>query len=191
MNILSAATAAETFGIDTETMKKAVRNYSYIPGRVERIREGQDFDVIVDYAHTPDSLQALYDAFAGKRRICVLGNTGGGRDTWKRDEMAKIAERQCDEIILTNEDPYDDDPQKIVSDMASAIPDAQPLVIMDRREAIRAALRLASLAQGGNKDTAVLVTGKGTDPYIMGANGTKIPWSDAKVAAEEIRKLKK
>jgi UDP-N-acetylmuramoyl-L-alanyl-D-glutamate--2,6-diaminopimelate ligase len=183
-NILAAAMFAESQKISLNKIKSAIEKFSYIPGRVERVREGQDFDVVVDYAHTPDSLQALYDAFKGKRRICVLGNTGGGRDTWKRDEMAKIAERECDEIILTNEDPYDDDPQKIISDMASAIPDAKPIVIMDRREAIAKAIRLA------RSNDAVLITGKGTDPYIMVANGAKIPWSDANVAREELKKLK-
>ncbi len=185
MNVLAAATYAETQSIPKEKIMTALVKFSYIPGRVERIKEGQDFDVIVDYAHTPESLQALYDAFHGKRKICVLGNTGGGRDVWKRDKMAKIAEKECDEIILTNEDPYDDDPQKIIADMASAIPGAKPIVIMDRRMAINKAI---SLAKSGD---AVLITGKGTDPYIMTANGSKIPWSDAYVAKEELRKILK
>jgi len=184
MNVLAAATYAEAQNIPREKIMKALEKFSYIPGRVERINEGQNFDVIVDYAHTPESLQALYDAFRGHRRICVLGNTGGGRDVWKRDKMAKIAQIECDEIILTNEDPYDDDPQKIISDMAKAIPNANPIVIMDRREAIFKAI---SLAHSGD---AVLITGKGTDPYIMGKNGTKIPWSDANVAREELKKFK-
>jgi UDP-N-acetylmuramoyl-L-alanyl-D-glutamate--2,6-diaminopimelate ligase len=97
--------------------------------------------------------------------------------------MAKIAEQECDEIILTNEDPYDDDPQKIVDDMAKAITRKTPHVIMDRQEAIAKAI---SLAQKGD---SVLITGKGTDPYIMGPNGTKIPWSDAEVARQELNKL--
>ncbi|HUD04016.1 MAG TPA: UDP-N-acetylmuramyl-tripeptide synthetase [Candidatus Paceibacterota bacterium] len=183
MNILGAATFAETQNVDVKTIKKAVEKFSGIPGRVERIHEGQDFEVVVDYAHTPDSLQKLYDVFQNRRRICVLGNTGGGRDVWKRDEMAKIAERECDEIILTNEDPYDDNPKKILEDMAVAIPESQPYIIMDRREAIAKALTLAK------EGDAVLITGKGTDPYIMGANGSRIPWSDAKVAREELRKI--
>jgi UDP-N-acetylmuramoyl-L-alanyl-D-glutamate--2,6-diaminopimelate ligase len=141
--------------------------------------------VVVDYAHTPDSLQKLYDVFQGSRRICVLGNTGGGRDLWKRDEMAKIAANECDEIILTNEDPYDDDPKKIVDDMAAAIPESMPTVIMDRREAIAAALAMAKPSD------AVLITGKGTDPYIMGANNTKIAWDDATVVREELAKILK
>lgn len=185
LNILAAATFAQTQKVPMEKIVRAVEKFSYIPGRVERVKEGQEFDVIVDYAHTPESLQALYDAFGGRRRICVLGNTGGGRDVWKRDLMAKIAEQECDEIILTNEDPYDDDPQKIVEDMAKAIPNAKPTIVMDRREAIAKAI---SMAHAGD---AVLITGKGTDPYIMGPNYKKIPWSDTGVVREELKKIKK
>lgn len=186
-NELAAISMARALGVPIETSKRAVEKFSGIKGRVEKIKAGQDFEVVIDYAHTPDSLQKFYNVFQGTRRICILGNTGGGRDTWKRDEMARIAEKECDEIILTNEDPYDDDPQKIVDDMAQAIsPEAREKklhVIMDRREAIAKAL---SLARTGD---SVLITGKGTDPYIMGPNNTKIPWSDAKVTHEEIIKL--
>lgn len=183
LNTLAAITFADTQNISIETSKRAVEKFKMIPGRVEKIDEGQNFTVIVDYAHTPDSLQKFYDIFYGTRRICVLGNTGGGRDIWKRDEMAKIAERECDEIILTNEDPYDDDPMKIVTDMAGAITKKKPYIIMDRREAIKLAI---SIAVSGD---SVLITGKGTDPYIMGPNNTKIPWSDAEVVREELLKL--
>ena len=184
-NELAAITFAESEGIFMETCKKAIEKFSLIRGRVEKVDAGQDFTVIVDYAHTPDSLQKLYDVFKGTRRICVLGNTGGGRDTWKRDEMAQIAEKECDEIILTNEDPYDDDPMKIVRDMAQAITKKKPHIIMDRREAINKALSMAA------KGDSVLITGKGTDPYIMGPKNSKIPWSDAEVAREELLKIKK
>ncbi len=184
-NELAAIAFAKTQGIGMAVCKKAIEHMTLIRGRVEKIDEGQNFEVVVDYAHTPDSLQKFYDVFKGKRRICILGNTGGGRDVWKRDEMAKIAAHECDEIILTNEDPYDDDPQQIVNDMASAIPNTPARKIMDRREAIAHAF---TLAQPGD---AVLITGKGTDPYIMGPNDTKIPWSDAQVCREELRKLTK
>lgn len=184
-NCLAAMTCAETQGVSIEVMKSAIEKFSGIRGRVERIEEGQDFSVIVDYAHTPDSLQKLYDVFQNTRRICVLGNTGGGRDKWKRDEMAHIAERSCDEVILTNEDPYDDDPMGIITDMADVMKEKKPQMILDRREAIAKAL---SLARTGD---SVLITGKGTDPYIMTENNTKIPWSDAGVAREELKKLTK
>lgn len=184
-NELAAVTYAETEGIKIEVARDAIEKLALIRGRVEKIEEGQDFTVVIDYAHTPDSLQKLYDIFKGTRRICVLGNTGGGRDTWKRDEMAKIAENECDEIVLTNEDPYDDDPQEIVNEMSLVITKKPKHVIMDRREAIAKAI---SLAQKGD---SVLITGKGTDPYIMGPNNTKILWSDAEVAREELKKLNK
>lgn len=182
-NELAAITFALSQGITIETCRNAIEKIAVIRGRVEKIDAGQDFTVVVDYAHTPDSLQKLYDVFKGTRRICVLGNTGGGRDMWKRDEMARIAENECDEILLTNEDPYDDDPQAIVDAMAVAITKKTPHIIMDRRQAIAKAF---SLAQTGD---SVLITGKGTDPYIMGPNNTKTPWSDAEVAHEELLKI--
>ena len=88
---------------------------------MERIEAGQDFTVIVDYAHTPDSLEKVYQVFQNQKKICVLGGTGGGRDGWKRPVMGNIAGRYCDHIILTNEDPYDEDPRKIVDEIRGAI----------------------------------------------------------------------
>ncbi len=197
-NMLAAVAFAQTQGIGEGVARRAFEKISVVPGRVEYIKEGQNFDVVVDYAHTPDSLEKLYQAFAprqssGLKRklICVLGNTGGGRDTWKRPEMGSIADRYCEQIILTNEDPYDEDPEKIVREMAVGMKNKKPEIIMARREAIRKALRLAqTLTQGGNQNrVAVLITGKGTDPYIMEANGAKRPWDDREVAREELRKM--
>jgi len=182
-NILAAATFARSVGIHTDVIKRAVEKLAIVKGRVERVDEGQPFSAYVDYAHTPDSLEQLYKAFPNERKICVLGNCGGGRDTWKRPAMAKIAEQYCDEIVLTNEDPYDEDPEAIVRSMADAMEEKTPTIIMDRREAIRHALARAQ------RHDVVLVSGKGTDPYIMGAKGTKIPWSDERVVREELRAL--
>ncbi len=186
-NMLAAATLANAFDIPTETIKKGLESLSVIKGRVEfvRISEKQEFDVVVDYAHTAESLQELYKAFDGKRKICVLGNTGGGRDKWKRPEMAKIADQFCDEVILTNEDPYDENPEQIISDMLPGFKKIMPKVIMDRREAIHSALKFAK------KGDAVLITGKGTDPYIMLANNKKLVWSDFEVAKEGLQKILK
>lgn len=182
-NALAAIRAAQFFGVPPLVSAAALKKLTLIPGRAERIEAGQDFYAVVDYAHTPDSLKALYEAYGDRRKICVLGNTGGGRDTWKRPQMARIAEQYCDEVILTNEDPYDEDPQKIVAEMAKGMT-TPPTICMDRRAAIAHAL---SLAHSGD---AVLVTGKGTDPYLMEANNTKTPWSDAQVVREELEKLK-
>ena len=182
LNALASIKLAGAFGISTAVASDALSTLPVVRGRVEHIDAGQDFLAVIDYAHTPDSLRALYTAFGNKRKICVLGNTGGGRDTWKRPEMANIAEECCDEVILTNEDPYDEDPQKIVQEMARGMK-KPPLIVMDRREAIRHALTSARTGD------AVLISGKGTDPYIMGAHGTKTPWNDAEVVREELHKL--
>ncbi len=182
MNSLAVIKAAQFLEVPLQTISDALASLSRIPGRTERIDEGQVFEAIVDYAHTPDSLTALYAAYP-VRKICVLGNTGGGRDTWKRPEMGRIADESCAEVILTNEDPYDENPEAIVNAMAAGMK-RTPRIIMDRREAIRTAL---SLAQPGD---AVLITGKGTDPYIMQTNGTKLPWSDARVVSEELTILR-
>lgn len=178
-NALATIKLSEEIGIPLKTVAHALSKLTLIPGRVERIDAGQDFISIVDYAHTPDSLEALYGAFPTHRKICVLGNTGGGRDTWKRPLMGKIADDYCDEVILTDEDPYDEDPHSIIEDMTKDM-ERTPHIILNRREAIRKAF---SLAKSGD---AVLITGKGTDPYIMGADGKKTPWSDATVAREEL-----
>lgn len=181
MNALAVIRAASFVGVPLPVIAEGLAKLERIPGRTERIEEGQNFQAIVDYAHTPDSLRALYEAYPC-RRICVLGNTGGGRDTWKRPEMGHIAEEYCDTVILTNEDPYDEDPGAIVAAMAAGM-EHTPEIIMDRRAAIAYAL---SLARAGD---AVLITGKGTDPYIMEANNARTPWSDAAVVREELRKL--
>ncbi len=187
-NTLAAITLTRALGVSLRTIEKALRQLPPIKGRVEHFSSPKSapkhVTAVVDYAHTPDSLEKLYLAFKDQPKVCVLGNTGGGRDTWKRPEMASIAERYCDYIILTNEDPYDEDPRAIVEEMARGINDQRKLdIIMDRRLAIRTALEKA--APGGY----VLISGKGTDPYIMGPNNTKQPWSDAEVVQEELAAL--
>jgi UDP-N-acetylmuramoyl-L-alanyl-D-glutamate--2,6-diaminopimelate ligase len=181
MNALAAANAARFAGVPLEKCAASLAKLERVPGRTERIDAGQEFQAVVDYAHTPDSLRALYAAYPG-RKICVLGNTGGGRDSWKRPEMGRIADESCDKVILTNEDPYDEDPRAIVEAMATGMKRA-PEIIMDRREAIRAALMAA------RPGDSVLISGKGTDPFIMGAGGAKTPWSDARVVREELERL--
>ncbi len=104
-NIIAAASAARHLGIPDEAISRGLATLSTIRERAELVSMGQPFLAVVDYAHTKESLEALYHAFADRRKICVLGNTGGGRDRWKRPLMAHTAETYCDEVILTNEDP--------------------------------------------------------------------------------------
>jgi UDP-N-acetylmuramoyl-L-alanyl-D-glutamate--2,6-diaminopimelate ligase len=187
-NILAALKVTETYGVATTTAAEALRNLETIAGRVEQFESPKTATkrvvAVVDYAHTTDSLEKLYQAFPDRPKICVLGNTGGGRDTWKRPEMAAIAETYCEHIILTNEDPYDENPEKIIADMAQGIVNKEKLtIIIDREAAIRHAVDIAQ------NDSYVLVSGKGTDPYIMEANGQKTPWSDADVVKKILAEL--
>jgi UDP-N-acetylmuramoyl-L-alanyl-D-glutamate--2,6-diaminopimelate ligase len=184
-NTLAAITLTRAMGVQLRTIAEALRTLPPIKGRVEHFSTAKgaakQVTAIVDYAHTPDSLEKLYQAFKDQKKVCVLGNTGGGRDTWKRPEMAHIAEQYCDQIILTNEDPYDEEPRKIIDEMVKGIEDKTKVdVIMDRRMAIRTALEEAEA--GGY----VIISGKGTDPYIMGPHNTKQPWSDAEVVQKEL-----
>lgn len=187
-NVLAAITLTQALGVSLESIQKSLRDLPGIKGRVEQIESPANspkkVTAVVDYAHTPDSLTKLYEAFKDHHKVCVLGNTGGGRDTWKRPEMGEIAERYCNQIILTNEDPYDENPVKIVEEMQKGMSDSAPVeIIMDRRQAIRHALEIAP------HGSFVLISGKGTDPYIMGPNGTKTVWSDADVTRELLAEL--
>lgn len=188
MNCLAAAKTAEALDIPIEYIKAGLESIRRIPGRGDKVLLGQPFDVVIDYAHTTDSLEKLYQTFPHSKKIGVLGNTGGGRDTWKRPEMAKKAAEYCHHIFLTNEDPYDEDPRAIIKSMAQAIPTAPVTIEMDRRLAIRKAIELA-FRMAKHEHVSVLISGKGTDPYIMGAQGTKIPWSDYQVASEEVQRM--
>ena len=178
-NWLAALALGRELNVTNDAARAAIKKLTVIPGRVEEV-VAQPFRVIVDYAHTVDSLTKLYQAFAGQRKICVLGGTGGGRDRWKRPLMGQLASAHCDRVIFTNEDPYDEDPAAIVAEVAAGAARANHEPILDRRAAIARAI---ALAQAGD---VVLITGKGTDPYIVAAQGQKIPWDDARVAREEL-----
>ena len=185
-NILASLKVAEFFQVPLTDSIKALEEIPVIRGRLESIDNKQGLEIYVDYAHTPGSLRAVYETYKDKNIIGVLGNAGGGRDTWKRSEMAKIAEEYCHHIILTDEDPYDEDPQSIVDEMAKSIKEKDKLeIIMDRRSAIRKGLELAK----ETNNAVLLITGKGTDPYIMRANGEREPWDDASVVREELKKI--
>ncbi|MBI2098827.1 UDP-N-acetylmuramoyl-L-alanyl-D-glutamate--2,6-diaminopimelate ligase [Candidatus Uhrbacteria bacterium] len=188
-NVLAAAALASAYGIDFSKIKTALENIKSIPGRLEEIREGQNFRVFVDYAHTPESLKKVYETVkprgAEEALICVLGAAGGGRDKWKRPEFGKIASQYCDEIILTSEDPYDENPRSILEDIErgfSQIPKTRK--IPDRREAICRALDSAKPG-----DT-VVITGKGSESFMRLSKNKKIPWDD-RTAVRECLKNKK
>jgi UDP-N-acetylmuramoyl-L-alanyl-D-glutamate--2,6-diaminopimelate ligase len=178
VNALAALTVADAFGIPIEQAALTLGGINDISGRMEWVQR-EPFGVVVDYAHTPDSLRMVYETLKpqGTRLLCVLGAAGGGRDTWKRPKFGALAEQYCDRIFLTNEDPYDQDPDRIVSEIQSGMTNdegriAKCVVEMDRRKAIAAAL---TEARAGD---IVVITGKGSETSMALAGGRKIPWSD-------------
>ncbi|MDP2741161.1 MAG: UDP-N-acetylmuramoyl-L-alanyl-D-glutamate--2,6-diaminopimelate ligase [bacterium] len=184
LNALAATSVAKVYGIALEVCKKVLEKIKRIPGRMEIVAE-EPFTIIVDYAHTPEQLESVYKTLkkSTPSLICVLGSCGGGRDKWKRPEIGKIAEKYCDKIIITNEDPYDENPMEIINQVAEGA-GLKAEKILDRREAIKKAL---SLAEPGGK---VIITGKGSEPWMCVANGKKIPWDDRRIAKEELEFLK-
>jgi UDP-N-acetylmuramoyl-L-alanyl-D-glutamate--2,6-diaminopimelate ligase len=187
-NALAAICVADSEGIDLDVCKSALEKTIEIPGRVN-IVISEPFKVVVDYAHTPDSLEKIYKTFKDvtkkQKLICVLGSCGGGRDKWKRPKMGAIAAQMCDKIILTNEDPYDEDPNKILNDIEKGLyrfSDYEKII--DRKEAIKKAL---SLAQPGD---SVVITGKGREPWMCVEKGKKIPWDDCEIVREKLKELK-
>lgn len=179
LNILAALSAASMYGVDLPTARPIIENITEIPGRLQWIQK-EPFGVVVDYAHTPESLEAVYATLrpTAQNLIAVLGAAGGGRDAWKRPKFGALAEKYCDSIILTNEDPYDEDPERILDDVMDGISEAghtKTKRIMDRREAIAQALTDAK------KGDIVIITGKGSETSIALAGGRKAPWSDADV----------
>jgi len=181
-NSLAAISFGLSQGIDIETCKRGLEKVQGIPGRMEIVNK-EPFSVVVDYAHTPAALENVYKTLNDSRLICVLGAAGGGRDKWKRPELGQIAANYCQKIILTDEDPYDEDPKQILSEIKNGISianfeEADLYEILDRKEAIEKAMQLA-----GAGDT-VVITGKGSEPWMCVANGKKIPWDDRKIVRE-------
>lgn len=193
MNILAAVAVGLHLRVPVSSIAKALAGVEPIAGRMEVI-QFNPFLVIVDYAHTPDSLAEVYGAArrlqgcCEGKLICVLGSAGGGRDRWKRPEMGRIAAEHCARVILTNEDPFDEDPEDIVAAISSGIGKKHARrvkVMLDRREAIAAAIRAAKASD------VVVITGKGSEQWIREKNGKKIPWDDRKTIREELARKRK
>ena len=178
-------------GIEDSLIMEGLSKIKVIPGRMERIEEGQDFTVFVDYAHEKESMtQALRAARAitKGRVIVLLGAEGGGRDKSKRPAMGKIAGELADTVIVSNVDPYEDDPREIIDDIVIASKEVGKkqgvdlFAIEDRRAGITKALFSAK------KGDVVLITGKGSE-QSMTVDGKEFSWDDRDVVKEELRKI--
>ncbi|HHP7232835.1 MAG TPA: UDP-N-acetylmuramoyl-L-alanyl-D-glutamate--2,6-diaminopimelate ligase [Xenococcaceae cyanobacterium] len=185
-NLLAAVGAALCIGVKLALIAKSVTQFDGVPGRMERVQldENQDISVIVDYAHTPDSLENLLLAarpFITNQMICVFG-CGGDRDRTKRPLMGQIVAKLADLTVVTSDNPRTEDPQRILNDILQGIPDTvKPLVIADRATAIATAI---SQAQPGD---GVLIAGKGHEDYqILGTE--KIHFDDRQQARAALAK---
>jgi len=179
-NLLAAVGTALHLGLDLNWIATAIATFPGVSGRMEQVKvhPEQDISVIVDYAHTPDSLENLLKAarpFIPGRMICVFG-CGGDRDRTKRPQMGKIAADLADQVWITSDNPRTEDPQRILEDILTGIPAAvHPQVEVDRRRAIQAAIAQAKPGDG------VLIAGKGHEDYqILGTE--KIHFDDREEA---------
>ncbi len=190
LNATAAGCVGKALDLNNREIKKGLESVKSLPGRLERIDEGQNFTVMVDYAFEPVAVGKLYETvevLKPNKIIHVLGSTGGGRDLDRREKLGRLAGKQADYVIVTNEDPYDDDPMEIIkmvakgAEKAGKIKDERLFLIEDRKKAIKKAIDLA------RENDLVLITGKGSEQAIAGSNGKLIPWDDRKVARSIIK----
>ncbi|MFH1207468.1 MAG: UDP-N-acetylmuramoyl-L-alanyl-D-glutamate--2,6-diaminopimelate ligase [Patescibacteria group bacterium] len=183
-NALAAIAVGMSQHIELGHIKVALEKVTGLPGRMEEIKNDKGFRVFVDYAHEPASLEAVYQTlktFQPKKIISVLGSQGGGRDKAKRPILGRLAAEYTDHIIVTNEDPYNEDPQAIINEVADGVLQmARGKVekILDRKQALKRAIELA---QPGD---IVIVTGKGGETKMALKNGKLVDWSDAVILKE-------
>lgn len=182
-NMTAAVTLAYLLGVKLQDIQEGVANVEAVPGRFERAVEGVGYDVIVDYAHTPDALDKLLTAARkiAKGRVILVFGACGDRDKSKRPIMGEIAAKNTDRIFLTDEESYNEDPdqirQMIYEGIERAHGDAKTTEIPDRRQAIERALGSAQ------KGDMVLITGMGHEKYRI-VNGQRLPWNDSQVVRE-------
>ncbi len=183
-NMVAAASVAYLLGVKLADIQEGVANLEAIPGRFERVEVDTPFDVVVDYAHTPDALEKLLTAAkeVTKQRVVLVFGATGDRDKGKRPIMGEIAAKAADRIILTDEESYFEDPAAIRAQVYEGIEQTKggavkTTEIADRREAIQKALDVAK------KGDIILITGMGHEQYRI-INGKKEPWNDAAVVRE-------
>jgi UDP-N-acetylmuramoyl-L-alanyl-D-glutamate--2,6-diaminopimelate ligase len=180
-NVLAAIAVAELLGIPEAAMREGIERVSGVPGRFESVDEGQPFPVLVDYAHTPDSLENVLRAareLSAGRLICVFG-CGGDRDRGKRPQMGRVASELSDVAIVTSDNPRSEEPTAIIGEiLTGVVGDVE--VEPDRRAAIGKAIALAG------PDDVVVIAGKGHEQGQEFAD-RKIPFDDREVAREALR----
>ncbi len=189
-NSLAAITAGFAEGMNIDDIKKGIESVKDVPGRLEKIEEGQDFDVVVDYAHSPDSLKSVYGVlkpYVRNRMIAVLGGTGD-RDKTYRAKCGALADEYADIVVVTNEDPYSENPEDIIGQVMAGIKNKELennlFRLSDRKEAVIKAINMAASGD------LVIITGKGCEQFMV-CGEEKIPWDDREIARNALRTMKK
>jgi UDP-N-acetylmuramoyl-L-alanyl-D-glutamate--2,6-diaminopimelate ligase len=193
-NALAAAGIGMAIGLDPQAIVAGLEALPYVAGRMQRVELGQPFGVVIDYAHTPNALALVLDELAPVARarrgelIAVFGS-GGERDRDKRPMMGEVAARRCRLVIATDEDPRNEDPMAIIeaigrgAEAAGAVRGRSLLLIQDRHEAVREAIRAA------RPGDVVLLAGKGHEHNILVANDGEVPWDERGAAVEALAEL--
>lgn len=187
-NMTAAAATCYLLGVKVGDIVEGAANLEAIPGRFERVVEGLGYDVIVDYAHTPDAIEQLLEAARAstKNRVMLVFGSCGDRDKGKRPIMGGIAAKKADRIFLTDEESYNEDPQairdQIREGIAAAGGEAKTTEFAERRDAIEKALKAAK------KGDTILITGMGHEKYRI-VQGEKIPWNDSDVVRQILAEL--
>ena len=184
-NALAAASVCLSMGIDMLPIKQGLESLTNVPGRFERLdTQGRDFTVILDYAHTPDSLQSTLTTvrgFAQGRIVCLFG-CGGNRDNLKRPIMGEIAERLADFVIVTSDNPRCEEPAEIISQILAGMEKTNHITIENRREAIYYALKNARSAD------VIVLAGKGHEDY-QEIDHVKHPFDEKVIVREILQEL--
>ncbi len=184
-NVLAAITAGIAAGLDEQKMIESVERLEGVPGRFEVVDAGQPYTVIVDYAHTPDSLENVLttvNEFA-EGNVSVIVGCGGDRDRTKRPMMAKIAVDNSDLAIFTSDNPRTEDPRIILKNMEAGVDEGSYTSIIDRKAAIEYAI------ENAEENDVILIAGKGHETYQIIGNNT-IDFDDRELAREAIKKYK-
>jgi UDP-N-acetylmuramoyl-L-alanyl-D-glutamate--2,6-diaminopimelate ligase len=182
LNGLCAFGSGLALGLPPDAVQRGIASLKGVPGRIERVDVGQDFIVLVDYAHTDDALKSLLETVRelGPRRLVTVFGCGGDRDRSKRPLMGAVAARLSDVVILTSDNPRSEPPEAIIEDVRRGIPPAradETEMIVDRREAIARALEL------GREGVVIVIAGKGHETYQV-LRDRRVPFDDRQVVRE-------